>query len=199
MEKLDLVKTDKEYYSAKKTPEIRNFPSLNFLTLNGTGKPAGSNFNDAVEAIYPLAYGIKKNYKAIELDFAVPKLEGLWWFSNNKNPGNAKDDEWNWKLLIRMPEFVSSGEFEKAKKQVFEKKQNQRINNIKFETLTENKCVQIMHVGPYSKEHITISILEKFISDNNLTKNGLHHEIYLSDPRKIDPEKLKTILRYPVK
>jgi len=98
-----------------------------------------------------------------------------------------------------MPEFVSSEEFEKAKKQVFEKKQNQRINNIKFETLTENKCVQIMHVGPYSKEHITISILEKFISDNNLTKSGLHHEIYLSDPRKIDPEKLKTILRYPVK
>jgi len=199
MEKTDLVKQDKEYYSAKKKPEIREFSELNFLTILGKGEPAGIEFTEAIEALYPLAYGIKKNYKNQEMDFAVPKLEGLWWVNSKKNALEIPRSEWHWKLLIRMPDFVRAENFEQAKINVIKKKGIEKIKEIQFEKITERKCVQIMHIGPYSSEPETINQLKEFMKKNGLVENGLHHEIYLSDPRKTAPEKMKTILRQPVK
>ncbi len=115
MEKTDLVKQDKEYYSAKKQAEIKKFSELKFLSIQGKGEPAGIEFTKAVEALYPLAYGIKSIYKKQGMDFAVPKLEGLWWVNSEKNALEIPRSEWHWKLLIRMPEFVIKEDFEKAK------------------------------------------------------------------------------------
>ena len=199
MEKTDLVKQDKEYYSAKKKPEIKEFSELKFLTILGKGEPAGIEFTKAIEALYPLAYGIKKIYKNQEMDFAVPKLEGLWWVNSEKNALEVPRSEWHWKLLIRIPDFVTSKEFENAKTEVVKKKGIEKINEIAFEKITEGKCIQIMHIGPYSTEPETIKQMNEFMKQNGLVENGLHHEIYISDPRKTIPEKMKTILRQPVK
>ncbi len=199
MEKTDLVKQDKEYYSAKKKPEVKEFGKLKFLTILGKGEPAGIEFTNAIEALYPLAYGIKKNYKNQEMDFVVPKLEGLWWVNSEKNALEVPRSEWHWKLLIRMPNFVTTNEFEKAKTEVVKKKGIEKINEIEFEEIAEGKCIQIMHIGPYSTEPKTIELMKAFMKENGLVENGLHHEIYISDPRKTIPGKMKTILRQPVK
>lgn len=132
-------------------------------------------------------------------DFTVAKLEGLWWLESDKPALEVPREEWRWKLLIRMPEFVTSENVEKAKAGVIKKKGIELIDEIKFEKVTEGKCVQILHIGPYSTEHEAIAKMKKFMDDNNLLENGIHHEIYLSDPRKVAPEKMKTILRQPVK
>ena len=199
MEKTDLVKQDKEYYSAKKKPELREFSELIFLTILGKGEPAGIEFTKAVEAIYPLAYGIKKICKQQEMDFAVPKLDGLWWVNSEKNALEIPRSEWHWKLLIRMPNFVTMKNFEQAKTEVINKKRIYKISDIQFEKITEGKCVQVMHLGPYSKEPETINLMKDFMTQNGLVENGLHHEIYISDPRKTAPDKMKTIIRQPVK
>ncbi len=198
MEKTDLVKQDKEYYSAKKKPEIKEFGELKFLTILGKGKPAGIEFTKAVEALYSLAYGIKNIYKKQEMDFAIPKLEGFWWVNSEKNALEVPKNEWHWKLLIRMPEFVSVENFEQAKANVIKKKGIEKIKEILLENITEGQCVQIMHVGSYSTELETINQMKDFMKKNRLVENGVHHEIYLSDPRKTVPEKMKTILRQPV-
>jgi hypothetical protein len=168
-EKLDLVKTYKTYYRASKAPALVEFGPISFLTLKGMGAPAGAEFASAVEALYPLAYGIK----ALE--------------------------EWCWKLLIRMPDFVTQEMVSQAKTVVIEKKGIALIQEIIFAEIAEGQCVQIMHVGPYATEPESIAKLMRFMVENGLVANGLHHEIYLSDPRRTAPEKMKTILRQPVK
>ncbi|MDG2436717.1 MAG: GyrI-like domain-containing protein [Polaribacter sp.] len=199
MEKINLVKQDKQYYSAKGKPELREFKELNFLTIMGKGEPAGTEFTKAVEALYPLAYGVKKIYKQKEMDFGVPKLEGLWWVKSDKPALEVPRNEWYWKLLIRMPDFVTNEMVNQAKIEVIKKKGIELIEKIQFAEITEGKCVQIMHIGPYSTEPETIGLMKNFMKENGLNENGLHHEIYISDPRKTKPERMKTVLRLPVK
>ena len=199
MPKLGLAKEYKPYYKAGKKPEIVEFDEANYLSIEGKGEPAGEVFVSKVEALYPLAYGIKKICKEQDKDFGVPKLEGLWWVEENTSALEVPRREWCWKLLIRMPEFVTKEIMQSVQPEVAKKKKNDLIQEIKFKQITEGKCIQIMHTGPYSTEPETISILMEFVADNNYSINGLHHEIYLSDPRKTEPSKMKTIIRYPVK
>ncbi len=133
------------------------------------------------------------------MDFTVPKLEGLWWVDSEKNALEVPKSEWYWKLLIRMPEFVTAEGSEQAKINVMKKKGIDKIKDILLEKITEGQCVQIMHIGPYATESETINQIKTFMKKRGLIDNGLHHEIYLSDPRKTAPEKMKTILRQPVK
>jgi hypothetical protein len=199
MSKLDLVKEYRSYYKAGKKPEIVEFQGANYLSIEGKGEPAGKVFVSKVEALYPLAYGIKKICKEQGNDFGVPKLEGLWWVEGDTSALEVPRDEWYWKLLIRMPDFVEKKIMASVQPELTKKKNNALIQEIAFEAITEGKCVQIMHVGPYSTEPETINLLMEFIDKNGLSVNGLHHEIYLSDPRKTEPEKMKTLIRYPVK
>ena len=199
MPKLDLTKEHKSYYKAGKKPEIVEFGEANYLAIEGKGEPAGELFANTIEALYPLAYGIKKICKKADNDFGVPKLEGLWWVEGNRPALEVPRNEWRWKLLIRMPEFATRAMMLSIQPEVAGKKNNELIQNISFEQLAEGKCVQIMHVGPYSTEPETIKALKMFMAENGLSLNGLHHEIYLSDPRKTEPFKLKTLIRYPVK
>lgn len=197
--KLDLTKEYKTYYTAKTVPEIVEFGEIPFLTIEGKGEPAGEVFTKTVEALYPLAYGVKNICKKQSKDFGVPKLEGLWWVESDKPALEVPRKEWKWKLLIRMPEFVTSEIVEKAKEEVFKKKGIELIKKIRFEKIKEGKCIQILHIGPYSTELESLAKMRKLMEQKSLVENGFHHEIYLSDPRKVAPEKMKTILRQPVK
>ena len=197
--KLDFEKEYKQYYTAKTTPTVVEFGKVSYLVVEGKGEPAGEVFTKAVESLYPLAYGVKNICKKQGKDFGVPKLEGLWWVKSNKPPLDVPRSEWYWKLLIRMPDFATSEIIKNAKEEVFKKKGLDLIKKIKFETMNEAKSVQIMHIGPYATEPETIQKMKDFMRENSYTENGLHHEIYLSDPRKTVPEKMKTILRQPIK
>lgn len=132
-------------------------------------------------------------------DFTVAKLEGLWWIDSDKPWYEVSREEWRWKLLIRQPEFVTSEIVEKARQEVIEKKRIRLVNEVEFEKIKEGKCVQMLHIGPYSTEPESLAKMQKLMEEKNLVKNGVHHEIYLSDPRKTPSQKLKTILRQPVK
>lgn len=197
--KIDLVKTFKDYYSSKKSPEVRKFDEIHYLSITGKGEPGGEVFTRAVEALYPLAFGVKNICKKQDQDFVVPKLEGLWWVESSESFLDAPRSEWCWKLLMRMPDFVTSDIVGTAKEEVFKKKGLDLVKEIQFEAIEEGQCVQIMHIGPYATEHETILTMKSFMKENGYTENGLHHEIYLSDPMKTAPEKMKTILRQPVK
>lgn len=197
--KIDLVKEGKAYYTAKTKPQIVEFPEIPYLAIEGKGEPAGKTFTEAVQSLYPFAYGIKGICKKIGKDFAVAKLEGLWWVKSSKPYLEVPRQEWYWKLLIRLPDFVTSEITEKARLEVMKKKKVDLLKDIKFEKIAEGKCVQILHIGPYATEPGTIAEMRKTMEENNFVENGLHHEIYLSDPRKTPPQKMKTILRQPVK
>jgi len=199
--KFDLTKEYKTYYTAKTTPEIVEIEEGQFLTIEGKGAPGGDEFQAKVGALYSLAYGVKMLMKKQSKDFTVAKLEGLWWVDSDKPYTEVPREEWRWKLLIRMPEFVTSEIVEKARQEVIKKKKLELVNEVKFEKMKEGKCVQILHIGPYSTEPESIAKMEKLMEEKNLVKNGFHHEIYLvmAYPRKVPDEKLKTILRQPVR
>jgi hypothetical protein len=199
--KLDLTKEYKTYYTAKTTPEIVEIEEGKFLTIEGKGAPGGDEFQAKVSALYSLAYGVKMVCKKQGKDFKVAKLEGLWWVDSDKPWHEIPREEWRWKLLIRQPEFVTSEIVEKVKQEVIKKKKLELVNEVKFEKMKEGKCIQILHIGPYSTEPESIAKMEKLMEEKNLAKNGYHHEIYLvmAYPRKVPDEKLKTILRQPVR
>lgn len=194
MEKLDLAKTYKGYYSAKTKPEIVEIEKAQFLSVTGQGDPSGPDFAKSVQALYSAAYAVKFAYKAIKKDFVVPKLEGLWWFDDGKYADVTIDEapvkiprsEWNFTLMIRMPDYVTKEKIPAG-------------SEVTLVEHTEGTCVQMLHVGPFSEEPKTLLTMMKFMTDAKMKKNGLHHEIYLSDFRKTSPDKLKTILREPVK
>ncbi len=207
MSKLNLSKTDKVYYTSKSEPEVVEFDPINYLSIKGIGDPSGQDFSDRIQALYPLAYTIKFAYKAIEQDFVVPKLEALWHFDNEKYadismamaPKQIPRSEWKYQLLIRMPDFVLKSQFHDAIKTLKAKKEVNHIDEIEFITLNEGKCVQMLHTGPFETEPVSLAKIKIFMDDQGLSKNGHHHEIYLSDFRKVAPEKLRTILREPFK
>lgn len=207
MEKSDLTKLYKSYYSATETPKIVTFEKIQYLSILGKGDPSLKNFSDTIEALYATAYAIKFIYKALKNDFVVPKLEGLWWYDEelhkrltiDEAPQKVKRSEWEYRLMIRMPDFVTAEVIEQMVANTAAKKLLPKVNDIHLFFLEEGKCVQALHLGPFDKEPETLNRINDFIQSNNFSRNGLHHEIYLSDFRKTSPDKLKTILREPVK
>jgi hypothetical protein len=207
MEKLDLTKKYKAYFTAKTKPELVHIEHAQFISICGKGDPSDKPFAANIEALYSTAYTIKFQCKEKDKDFVVSKLEGLWWFDEKKfasqsiatAPTDIPRSEWEYRLLIRMPDFVSKKDIDKAKEAVIAKKGIQMAAAIEYFTMAEGKSVQVLHVGPFSKEPETLQQIAAFVEDKKLIKNGLHHEIYLSDFRKTAPNKLKTILREPVK
>lgn len=199
--KIDLTKEYKTYCTAKTTPEIVEIEEGKFLAIEGKGAPGEDEFQAEVGALYSLAYGIKMLMKKEGEDFTVAKLEGLWWVDSDKPYTEVPREGWRWKLLIRQPEFVNSGIVEKARQEVIKKKKIDLVSEVKFEKMKEGKCVQILHIGPYSTEPESLAKMRNLMEEGNLVENGLHHEIYLvmTYPKKVPEEKLKTILRQPVR
>ncbi|MCC3372629.1 GyrI-like domain-containing protein [Cohnella sp. REN36] len=198
--KLDLSKADKTYYSATNRPALVHLDALSYLSIADKGAPDGPVFANATEALYTVAYGVKGLCKKENQDFTVPKLEGLWWVESDKYALEVPREEWHWKLLIRMPDFVNRESVDSALANAIAKKKDlEQVHRVVFETLHEGACVQMMHIGPYRTEPDTIEKIHSFMKQHSFVQNGLHHEIYLSDPRKVDPSSMKTILRFPVK
>ncbi|GAB4231898.1 MAG: GyrI-like domain-containing protein [Ekhidna sp.] len=203
MEKLDLSKTDKNYYSAKSAPEIRDIDAYYFLTVSGKGSPESALFLGAIQQLYAVAYAIKFICKSEDDDFVVPKMEGYWWIDGGLEAqhkfAETPRDQWNWKIAVRMPDFVEGDHYFRAIQKVKAKNENFDENRVKYELIEASKSVQILHKGSYEEEMPNIMKMMDFVKENGLEVSGYHHEIYLSDPRRTPEERLKTILRYAVK
>ena len=193
-EKLDLFKLHKEEYAAPKKPKlVQTQPGL-YLAIEGLGEPGGELFSQHTEALYTLAYTIKFTQKAAGRDFKVSTLEGLWW-------GWDPDDvtkEVNWKLLVRVPDFVTEADRTAAEAAVLEKGKTTVVKQVRLEMLDEGLCVQMLHVGRYEDEPTTIAAMMVLVGAEGKQVAGHLHEIYLSDPKRVPPERWRTILRYPV-
>ena len=198
MAKLNLTKLYKEFYTSSTEPSIVEVPEANFLTIVGRGAPGGDAYQRKLEALYSVAYRAKFKAKAAGNDYVVCKLEGLWWF-DDPAATDVPREEWNWKLMIRQPDFVTPEMVEQARSEVQAKKKIDEALEVMFETYEEGLSAHIMHLGPYTEEEPTIARLHQFIQENGYEPRGLHHEIYLTDARKVAPEKLRTIIRQPIR
>jgi hypothetical protein len=200
--KVDFKKTLKELYqpNSKEVVEI-NVPEMQFLMVDGMGSPGeAKEYLDALAILYPVAYKIKFLSKVKGKDYVVPPLEGLWWADNVKDFIKGYRNNWKWTMMIMIPKWIDSEVIKNAIDDVKEKKPELKelLPNIKFEKFEEGRSAQIMHIGPYSKEGPTIQKVHEFIKSKGKHFDGhknKHHEIYLSDPRKANPEKMKTIIR----
>ncbi len=203
MGKLDFKKEMKELYTASgKKVKVVDVPEINYLMVDGRGDPnTEKNFQEAIEALYGLSYTLKFKAKKgpLATDYVVMPLQGLWWAEDMKAYTLDKKEEWLWTLMIMQPDFISSDLLLEAKEELKKKKDPAALDKVRLETYTEGLSAQIMHIGPYAEEGPTIKILHDFIQDNGYTFHGKHQEIYMSDARSTAPEKLKTILRQPIK
>ena len=208
----DFKKEYKEFYLPKRTPELVSVPPMTFVAVRGEGDPnvEGGAYKEAVGVLYAIAHTIKMSKMGDHridgyYDFVVPPLEGFWWQPGMEGVDFAHKATFHWIAAIRLPDFVTPGEFSWAKEEAARKK---GLDTTAAELLTieEGLCAQIMHLGPYDDEPATVALLDAFIAEQGLendmsdTEAGRHHhEIYLSDPRRTAPEKLKTVLRHPVR
>ena len=202
MEKVDLKKELKHLYNPpSKEPVFVLVPVFNYLMVDGQGQPAGPDAVAAIEALYPVAYTLKFTVKKEQgIDYGVMALEGLWWSDDMTDFTEGNRDNWRWTYMIMQPSFITPAMVEKAIGEVRRKKKPAASDKVKFEPLAEGKAAQIMHIGPYSAERPNIVKLHSFISGAGHSFDGMkqkHHEIYISDPRKSAPDRLKTIIRQP--
>jgi len=201
MSKTDFKKEWKHLYrpSAKEF-EVVDVPPMNFLMIDGHGDPnTAQEYKDAIEALYAVAYKLKfMSKKEKGMDYIVPPLEGLWWVENMEEFTTEDKSAWDWTMMIMQPESATQEMFERALKEVEKKKDPPALSRLRLETYHEGPSVQIMHIGPYDAEGPTIARMHAFIDENGYEPAGKHHEIYLGDPRKVAPERLKTVLRQPV-
>lgn len=203
---IDYKKTQKELYLPKTAPSVIDVPRMTFITVDGKGDPnTSAEYTAAVELLYGLSYTIKMGSKSI-LEYVVPPLEGLWSVDDDFRGGGAEINDKSkfiWTMMIRQPDFVTEDILEVAKISLAKKKPNLDISKAKLETITEGLCVQVMHIGSYDDEPATVAALDGFAIENGyvLDINDIrrHHEIYISDPRKSAPAKLKTVLRHPIR
>lgn len=204
MKKIDFKKELKVYYSgvSSKAPTIVDVPPLNFLMIDGRGYPGTSQeYKEALETLYPLSYTLKFIMKKKGKDYVVMPIEGLWWAENMDVFTEAymeKKDEWLWTSMIMQPDFITQELVDHAIDEVRKKKDPPAIEKLRFEKYHEGLSVQILYFGPYSDEGPTIARMHQYAEEQGYRLRGKHHEIYLSDPRRTKPERLKTIIRQPI-
>ena len=205
----DFKKEYKEFYLPKNKPQIVNVPKANYIAIRGQGNPneEGGAYQRAISVLYAVAYTLKMSYKtdykiAGFFEYVVPPLEGFWWQDGICGVDYSKKDEFNWISIIRLPGFITRENFDWAVKNASEKKKID-CSKAEFLTIEEGLCVQIMHIGSFDDEPATVTLMDKYLEENGYEKDfsdtRLHHEIYLSDPRKSTPDKQKTVIRHPVK
>ena len=205
----DFKKEYKELYLPKNKPQIVNVPKANYIAIRGQGNPneEGGAYQRAISVLYAVAYTLKMSYKTdYKIDgfyeYVVPPLEGFWWQDGIFGVDYSKKGEFNWISIIRLPDFITRENFDWAVKTASEKKKID-CSCAEFFTVEEGLCVQIMHIGSFDDEPASLEKMDKYLNENGYEKDfsdtRLHHEIYLSDPRKSTPDKQKTVIRHPVK
>lgn len=201
MTKVDLKTTRGDYFKALQDEFVLiDVPRFNFVMVDGQGNPNSSpDYEAAVSAIYAVSYKLKFMSKASGRDYVVPPLQGLWWADDMDDFVARRKDRWRWTMMLMVPDWVTASSVSEAVK-TFRAKDGEVPDTLRFEAFEEGRSAQILHVGSYDDEAPTIARLHnEFLPANALVENGKHHEIYLSDPRRVAPEKLKTILRQPVR
>ncbi|MBP5768521.1 MAG: GyrI-like domain-containing protein [Fibrobacter sp.] len=205
----DFKKEYKEFYMPKGKPEIVSVPKMNYIAVRGRGNPnvEDGDYKKSIELLYGIAYTIKMSKKGdhkIEgyFDYVVPPLEGFWWQDDVDGIDYSHKENFQWISAIRLPDFVTKADFDWAVDEATRKKKMD-FSKVEFLEIEEGLCVQCMHSGSYDDEPATIAAMDKFIADNgyenDISDTRRHHEIYLSDARKVAPEKLKTVIRHPIK
>lgn len=205
----DFKKEYKEYYMPKNTPEIVNVPKANYLAVRGKGDPNEEDgaYQKAISVLYAVAYTLKMSYKTDYkikgyFEYVVPPLEGFWWQDSIDGIDYAEKSAFNWISVIRLPDFVSENDFQWAVGTATKKKKLD-CSSCEYLTIDEGLCVQIMHSGAFDDEPATVALMDSYLAENgyvnDFSETRLHHEIYLSDARKVDPEKWKTVLRHPIR
>ena len=205
----DYKKEYKEFYLPKSTPQLITVPAMNYLAVQGQGDPNApeGDYQKAIGLLYGMAYTIKMSPKAGRrmegyFDYVVPPLEGFWWQPGAVGVNLGSKQEFHWISVIRLPDFVTRTEFDWAVEEAGRKKK-QDFSAVRFWTVTEGLCVQMMHVGPFDEEPATVAQMDAFLAqngyENDFSSERLHHEIYLSDARRTPKEKWKTVIRHPVR
>lgn len=196
--KIDFKKELKGLFAPSSKPSLVEVPAMAFLMIDGVGDPKGNPaYQAAVETLYAMAYGLKFiSKKNLGQDYVVPPLEGLWWTDRPEDAANRQ--AWHWTAMIMQPPWVDETLVAQARESVQKKKNPPALDKLRFDHLCEGLSAQILHKGPYAEEEPTIECLHRFIKDQGYLQHGKHHEIYLNDPRRTAPEKLKTIIRQPI-
>ena len=205
----DFKKEYKQFYMPKNKPEIVTAPKANYIAVRGQGDPnkEGGAYQQAISVLYAVAYTLKMSYKTDHkipgfFEYVVPPLEGFWWQENVDSVDYADKASFHWISVIRLPDFVTEGDFRWAVETAAKKKKLD-CSCAEFLTIDEGLCVQMMHLGPFDDEPATVALMDAYLKqegyENDFHDGRLHHEIYLSDARKVAPEKWKTVIRHPVK
>ena len=205
----DFKKEYKEFYMPKNKPQIVSVPKANYIAVRGKGNPneEGGAYQKAISVLYAVAYTLKMSYKTdyrIEgfFEYVVPPLEGFWWQDGIDGVDYTDKSSFNWISVIRLPDFVTEKDFIWAVETATKKKKLD-CSSAEFITIDEGLCVQIMHTGPFDNEPETVAIMDGFLEENgyvnDFSESRFHHEIYLSDARKVEPEKWKTVIRHPIR
>lgn len=205
----DFKKEYKEFYMPKNTPEIVTVPKANYIAVSGKGNPneEGGAYQQAVGILYAVAYTLKMSYKSdykIEgfFEYVVPPLEGFWWQEGIEGMDYGRKEQFHWISVLRLPDFVTKKDFEWAVENASKKKKLD-CSSAEFLTIDEGLCVQIMHHGPFDDEPATVALMDQYILENgyvnDISNERLHHEIYMSDARKVPPEKWRTVIRHPIR
>ncbi len=198
-DKIDLYKLHKSEYVTPKKPVLLDMQPAAYLSITGTGLPGGEEFQRKVGALYGTAYTLKFESKSTGRDYSVCKLEGIYWTDQGGSGfATIPMDQWHWDLIIRTPDFVTAAQLKSAREKVIAKGSPDAAS-VKLQTIREGKCVQMLHIGPYAEEKATLERMYAFAEGEGYEFTDRHHEIYLSDPFRAAPEKLKTILRMPLK
>ena len=205
----DFKKEYKEFYLPKNRPAIVTVPTANYIAVRGKGDPneAGGDYQQAISVLYSVAYTLKMSYMGDHriqgfYDYVVPPLEGFWWQEGVTGVDYTRKSDFNWISVIRLPDFISQADFDWA---VAEAARKKKLDSSKAEFLTieEGLCVQMMHLGPYDDEPKSVALMDAYIAgqgyENDLTDRRFHHEIYLSDARRVPPEQRKTVIRHPIR
>lgn len=204
----DFKKEYKEFYMPKNTPQIITVPVTNYIAVRGKGDPnqEGGAYQKALNILYAVAYTIKMSYKGTHkiegfFEYVVPPLEGFWWQEHVAGVDYSNKDTFNWISVIRLPDFVTKEDFNWAVEEAGRKKRLD-CSSAEFLTVDEGLCVQIMHMGPFDEEPATVAVMDEYLHENgyinDMSDIRLHHEIYLSDTRKVQPAKWKTVIRHPI-
>ena len=205
----DYKKEYKEFYMPKKKPSIVEIPKMNYIAVRGKGNPNDENgeYKNSIGLLYAIAFTIKMSYKGTHkidgyFEYVVPPLEGFWWQENTQGFDYNRKEDMHFISVIRLPDFVTEDDFKWAVDEATQKKK-QDFSKVEFFTYDEGVCVQCMHIGSYDNEPETATLMHKHMEENgyelDITDSRLHHEIYLSDPRRCDESKLKTVLRHPIR
>ena len=205
----DFKKEYKEFYMPKNKPAIIEVPAASYIAVRGMGDPneEGGAYKQAIGVLYAVAYTLKMSYKTDYkikgfYEYVVPPLEGFWWQEGVTGVDYSNKSTFHWISVIRLPEFVTKEDFDWAV-ETATKKKKMDCSSAEFLTIEEGLCVQIMHLGSYDTEPQTVALMDAYLQENgyenDINEQRLHHEIYLSDPRKAEPEKWKTVIRHPIK